>query len=905
MCETRNPGEVVGLMPFIFNEDQTHLLIFGDGYIWVIKDGLLQSTATKQVSTITRTAACLVTTAVAHGLVNGAVIKISVAQGMTQINDRLLKVANATTTTFTLKEMDGTTDFDSTGFDAYTTGAFVVPIYELESPYEEADLENLTYAQSGDIISIACRGFAPRELSRTADTAWALDLVVFNNVYAPRAFAGTPSVGTETLKYKIAAVYDKSAYAKEGKESLPGTVAAKGISNIAIAVDGTITVTIASHGYSDGDQLLLDGIAGTTELNLREFIVTNATTNTFDLQGIDGTDYTAYTSSGYAAKTTLVVTLALAPTPDDPVVLTWTETSTGLASPVSVPTQYYNIYKESNGQFNFIATTPLLTFSDIGITSTSIDTPYEYRELFFDADNWPRFVSYYQGRLGYAGSEENPDTAWLSVIGDYHNFSVHNPPRDADAVTIPLGSNTVNEVRAMVGTRKLIILTANASWVIKGDSNSVVTPEAINAVSDDETGAAAIRPVVTGNRILYVQAHGAKIRDLGFDFNVDGYTGGDLTVYSAELFSGHQIVSMAFQRTPTPILWAVRDDGILLSMTYSKEEKFFGWTWHDTDGLFENVAVIPEGDFDSVYLTVNRDDVRSVERLNSRLIDATGDDLEDKVFMDQATSYDGWDQPSTYTVTLTGADFTAGHNLTCTGSHAIFEQADADDRNAIFVRDEDGTVISCVIVAYTSTTIATVRPTTNVPAALQATATSDWAMAVTHMRGLWDKEGKAVSVIGDSFVIASPWNADYDTLTVADGEIELPEPRAVVHVGLPYYSDLETLPIDTAQSETLMDKKILISSVTVFGEQSRGGFVGSDPPEDDDTDPLEFLDELFVRGDQDLGEVPELVTGDVTVPIQSQWKSGGSVFFRGVDPLPLKFLAIGSSGYLPYRRGGE
>jgi hypothetical protein len=67
-------------------------------------------------------------------------------------------------------------------------------------------------------------------------------------------------------------------------------------------------VTITSHTFTNGDRIFVSGVAGMTQLNNREFTVANATTNTFELSGIDSTGFDAYTSGGTAAKIVEVTT---------------------------------------------------------------------------------------------------------------------------------------------------------------------------------------------------------------------------------------------------------------------------------------------------------------------------------------------------------------------------------------------------------------------------------------------------------------------------------------------------------------------------------------------------------------------------------------------------------------------
>ena len=63
-----------------------------------------------------------------------------------------------------------------------------------------------------------------------------------------------------------------------------------------------VVITAASHGLSDGDVIAISGVGGMVELNGNTYTVAGATTNTFQLSGINGTGYTTYTSGGQVAR---------------------------------------------------------------------------------------------------------------------------------------------------------------------------------------------------------------------------------------------------------------------------------------------------------------------------------------------------------------------------------------------------------------------------------------------------------------------------------------------------------------------------------------------------------------------------------------------------------------------------
>ena len=193
-----------------------------------------------------------------------------------------------------------------------------------------------------------------------------------------------------------------------------------------------------------------------------------------------------------------------------------------------------------------------------------------------------------------------------------------------------------------------------------------------------------------------------------------------------------------------------------------------------------------------------------------------------------------------------------------------------------------------------------------IPTALRTVllaGTATWSLAVDTVSGLWHLEGKQVSVLGDGFVVANPNNSSYTALTVTDAAVTLDRPHAVVTVGLPITADMETLSVDTASAETLVGKKMIVGKVHVKLEKTRGLFVGSEPPPDEDTDFLGGLVELKVRQYENYSSPIDLKTGDAEVVINGQWNDNGRVFIRQTDPLPATVLAIYPDGNFPIRQG--
>lgn len=561
----------------------------------------------------------------------------------------------------------------------------------------------------------------------------------------------------------------------------------------------------------------------------------------------------------------------------------------------------YNIYLELNGVAGFVGIANGTSFVNSNAAPDTTDTPPIARNPFSGADNKPSTGGYYQQRNIHAGTNNKPETVYASRSSNFNNYTTSTPLQEDDAVTFTLAGNQVNRIKHLIVLSKLIVMTSAGEWLIKGDDAGTLRAGEINPEQISYYGSEDIRPLLIGNTALFVQARGSVIRSLTPDV-VENFKSEDLTILSSHLFDGLTIVDWDYQQAPNSIIWAVRSDGTLLGFTYIREQELFAWHRHDTgaSGSFENVITIPEGTEDAVYCivkrTINGSTVRYVERMQSRLIG----DVEDLILMDSALSIDGT-HTGAITMTLSGGtDWTHDETLTLTASSGFFVSGDVG--NEIHLTGSDGTLIRFSIDTFTNTTIVTGKAHKTVPATMQAVAVTVWGKAVDTLAGLDHLEGEDVSVFADGFVIASPNNDAYTTITVASGAITLAKPRVAIHVGIPIISDVETLDIDTVQGETLRDKKKLITTLDAFVEETRGVFAGSKPPTDDSVDPLEGLFELKARNEEGYENPTSLKTGIIEIKLESTWNSNGRVFIRQVDPVPMTILSIHPSGYIPFAK---
>lgn len=494
-------------------------------------------------------------------------------------------------------------------------------------------------------------------------------------------------------------------------------------------------------------------------------------------------------------------------------------------------------------------------------------------------DGYPGTVTYYQQRLIFGGSTAFPQTIWCSRTGDYHNFYRSNPKVDDDAITYNYAGRQLNKILHLLDVGQLIVLTSGGEFKVTGDSNGNLTGTGGFAMSGQSfNGSSDLAPINVGSVALYVQQKGSIIRDLFYSFDQDSFQSSDLTLLANHLFSGYSITDWALSVQPFSVAWCARSDGLLMGLTYLREQQVYAWHPHPlNNGSVESLCSISEGQEDAVYAlirrTVNGSTVRYVERLASRQFT----DQEDAFFVDCGLSYDGGNSDESRLMTLSSAGgWTYQDEMTLTCSEALFDSSSTDYEIHIpYTEDGVNKSLRLTISEILSSTTATVLVNRDVPAALQNSAQSTWSIARQVFSGLSHLEGQTVSILADGNVEPQQ--------VVSGGSVTIENHASVVHIGLPLSAVIETLDVNVASQETLLDKTKLINQLSVMINQGRAVMAGTD-----EDHLLEYPQREWEFYDDPIG----LRTGVIDMNLDANWERNGRVVIRHDDPLPLGVLAI-------------
>jgi hypothetical protein len=619
-------------------------------------------------------------------------------------------------------------------------------------------------------------------------------------------------------------------------------------------------VTSATHGYSNGDFIIITSVVGMTQVNGVTFKVANQTTNTFELQTVNGTNinstaYTAYSSAGDANRIYQISTpyleaelfdIKFAQSADvmyivhpnhetnklsrtghtswslDEVVftdgpylapnttaITLTPSATsgsGITITAStnafVSTDVNRLVSFSNGYARitaFNSATNVTADVEDDFDNTTATTDWKLG-AFSDTTGHPSCVSFFEQRLVFAGTISEPQTLYFSKAGDYENMTAGTNADDAMVYTI--ASNQVNAIRYMKAVRTLVVGTTGGEFTVSADgTDAAVTPTNVTIKRQSSFGAANVDAIPAGNAILFLQKAKRKIRELQYNFDSDGYQAADLCILN-DTVTKSGINEMVFQQEPDSIIWCVRDDGVLAGLTYQRSENVVAWHRHIFGGSFGSGNAVCE-----TAATIS------------------GTLTEDELWVIVKRTING----STKRYIECFSDFD-------------FDETDATDFKFLDSH-----------LSYSGA-------------------------STTTLSGLSHLEGQTVSVLADGSVHANK--------TVSSGSITLDRAVTKACVGLPYNSVLQTMRIEGGAAEgTSQGKTKRISKVVLRLFETVGVKVG---PSLTDLETVPFRTTSSALS----SPVDTLLAGDKEIEFRDDYNSDGFIFVKQDQPLPCSILAI-------------
>lgn len=285
---------------------------------------------------------------------------------------------------------------------------------------------------------------------------------------------------------------------------------------------------------------------------------------------------------------------------------------------------------------------------------------------------FPAVPGFFQQRLALCAADASPETLNFSQPGSYYNFNTSSPIQPDDAISVTLASGQLETIKSLLPTAPgLIVFTDKSSWLVNGGAlGSAISPSQIVANHQSANGANDMPPILNNFDILYVESKGSIVRDSTYNYYAQVFTGTDISVIASHLFFGFQLMEWAWAQEPFKLVWAVRNDGVMLTLTFAKEQEFIAWSHHVTNGFYKSVATVVEstttlGFVDAVYTVVERNitgvsNVQFIERFDDRYL---GGQMSNSWCVDAGVQYNG---PPT--LSFSGASHLGGHIVIATAT---------------------------------------------------------------------------------------------------------------------------------------------------------------------------------------------------------------------------------------------
>lgn len=512
-----------------------------------------------------------------------------------------------------------------TGFARVAAGRFTI-----DTPWAGADLSSIRLEQSLNVMWLAHRNYQTQVLERRGSTSWWL------RDYAPEDGPFYPLNATD---YTLT------------PSALTGEITIDANGPVFTALDVGMLLKLTHSGQFE--TATADSLDDATDW-IQVTGIGIARTFTYQLgSGLTGT-VLLERSVGNTANPETVATLtgatsaSLNDTYDNQIIYYRLRCSAYTSGSAEMSLRYSGGFTDGVARIVTVVADNEVTADVIEPFAKTDATTLWYIGQWSSRMGWPAAVGMQDGRLALGRSYQY----WLSVADDYESHLIG--PNDADAISRTL-TGKMNAISWLKGVDQLLAGTIGAEHrITAGALAEIMTPSTTFSKMFSGRGSSDTDAVVIDDSIAFIDRTQTRIYLASPDG--DGYTLVDLTRLHRKIGGASGFKELAFQTSPEPRLWALRNDGEVAILAIDPVEQLASWFRYKMEGAtIKSVAIVPAGTEDAVYFAVDRGNAAyTIERL--AMEDYT--DLEDAWRLQGAVEYSG-----SATGTLTGLTHLNGDSV--------------------------------------------------------------------------------------------------------------------------------------------------------------------------------------------------------------------------------------------------
>lgn len=485
-------------------------------------------------------------------------------------------------------EFSGNTEYPSliTSIQTESAGDMVV-----DSTWSSSDLKFLRWAQSNDVIFVACRDIRQKRIERYSTESWAIVNYLtedgpFRNVNVtatrlePSGLSGTVTIASDRPLFRPThngALFQLTS------------------------IGQSVTQTFSSPNQAS-DSIRVSGVGGSRTFTI--YISTATAAATILIQRSIGEEgsWQVVPGLGYVSSTYETYTDGL----DNQIAFY------RLFSPSSASTATTSAGQLSyaGGGITGVVRAAVITASTemtaivLSRLGSTVATELWSESDWSDFRGFPSAVATHEGRVFWGGKGK----LWASVSDAFESFDSNSTELgDAAPINLNIASGSNENVEWLLSLTRLLMGAPLSEVQAKTSSlEEPLTPTNFALRDISTQGSAPVQAVKIDQRALFVQASQSRVMEISFGQGQFDYDTVDRTVLVPEV--GEPSLSrLVVQRQPDTRAHFVKSNGAVAVLLSDPAENILCWLDVETKGVVEEAAVLPGAIEDEVYYVVKRE----------------------------------------------------------------------------------------------------------------------------------------------------------------------------------------------------------------------------------------------------------------------------------------------------------